>query len=191
MHESYIRMYLCKHNRIKFRMQYFAALPRNSDKFRCDILLWCQDDGNKFINDGYGGQPYASSFGQDDVIGVGVRPLSNTIFFTKNGIELGTASQGGTPQVYFPSVGSDDVCSLQWNFGDDASRPFCYEKARGCGPGGGMTGVKMTWLTCEWQVLGSISTERRCSCLCVLMYNKIQTQILKQRVLMKKHFENQ
>jgi hypothetical protein len=66
--------------------------------------------------------PFTSStFGQilkeGDVLGVGYRPRSGTVFFTRNGRKTEDAFVGLNRWNLFPSVGADGPCSIHVNLG--------------------------------------------------------------------------
>ncbi|PWW75617.1 SPRY-domain-containing protein [Tuber magnatum] len=61
------------------------------------------DDGNSFCCQGTGKQ-YGPQFSTNDIIGCGVNFRTGTAFFTKNGVELGTAFRGIEGKLY-PAVG--------------------------------------------------------------------------------------
>jgi hypothetical protein len=54
---------------------------------------------------------------QGDVIGVGYRPRSGTIFFTRNGKKLEDVAHGLKSPNFFPSVGANGPCQVHVNFG--------------------------------------------------------------------------
>ena len=54
---------------------------------------------------------------QGDVIGVGYRPRTGTVFFTRNGKKLEEVVQGMKTQNFFPTVGANGPCSVHVNFG--------------------------------------------------------------------------
>ena len=54
---------------------------------------------------------------QGDVIGVGYRPRTGTIFFTRNGRKLEDVAHGLKTQNFFPSVGANGPCHIHVNFG--------------------------------------------------------------------------
>ncbi|GES76762.1 concanavalin A-like lectin/glucanase domain-containing protein [Rhizophagus clarus] len=86
------------------------------------------DEGKKFHNDGLTGTKYAEKWGEiGDVIGCGYYPNTGQVFFTKNGKNLGIAYTG-LFHVWFPTIGSDGICSLKVNFGQDE---FIYRRANG------------------------------------------------------------
>lgn len=62
-----------------------------------------------------------STFGpvlkEGDVLGVGYRPRSGTVFFTRNGRKLEDAFVGLTKWNLFPTVGADGPCSVHVNLG--------------------------------------------------------------------------
>ncbi|KDQ63690.1 hypothetical protein JAAARDRAFT_119046 [Jaapia argillacea MUCL 33604] len=63
----------------------------------------------------------ASSFGpgykEGDVLGVGYRPRTGTVFFTRNGRKMEDAFVGMTRWNLFPTVGADGACTLHINLG--------------------------------------------------------------------------
>lgn len=54
---------------------------------------------------------------QGDVIGIGYRPRSGTIFFTRNGKKLDDVVHGLKSQNFFPTVGANGPCMVHVNFG--------------------------------------------------------------------------
>jgi hypothetical protein len=54
---------------------------------------------------------------QGDVIGVGYRPRTGTIFFTRNGKKLDDVVHGLKAQNFFPSIGANGPCQIHVNFG--------------------------------------------------------------------------
>ena len=54
---------------------------------------------------------------QGDVIGVGYRPRTGTIFFTRNGKKLDDVAHGLKTQNFFPTVGANGPCTINVNFG--------------------------------------------------------------------------
>lgn len=63
----------------------------------------------------------SSSFGprlkEGDVLGVGYRPRTGTVFFTRNGRKMEDAFIGLTKWNLFPTVGADGPCSVHVNLG--------------------------------------------------------------------------
>ncbi|TRM66139.1 hypothetical protein BD626DRAFT_566767 [Schizophyllum amplum] len=63
----------------------------------------------------------ATSFGpglkEGDVLGVGYRPRSGTVFFTRNGRKMDDAFIGLSRWNLFPSIGADGPCSVHVNLG--------------------------------------------------------------------------
>jgi hypothetical protein len=63
----------------------------------------------------------AASFGpalkEGDVLGVGYRPRSGTVFFTRNGRKMEDAFVGLTRWNLFPTIGADGPCSVHVNLG--------------------------------------------------------------------------
>lgn len=54
---------------------------------------------------------------QGDVIGVGYRPRTGTVFFTRNGKKLEDVAHGLKSQNLFPAVGANGPCTVHVNFG--------------------------------------------------------------------------
>ena len=51
------------------------------------------------------------------MIGVGYRPRTGTIFFTRNGKKLDDVAHGLKSQNFFPTVGANGPCTIHVNFG--------------------------------------------------------------------------
>ena len=51
------------------------------------------------------------------MIGVGYRPRTGTVFFTRNGKKLEDVAHGLKTQNFFPTVGADGPCRVHVNFG--------------------------------------------------------------------------
>ncbi|KAF2104246.1 SPRY-domain-containing protein, partial [Rhizodiscina lignyota] len=60
---------------------------------------------------------YGPSFVQGDVIGVGYRPRTGSVFFTRNGKKLDDVVHGLKTQNFFPTVGAVGPCQVHVNFG--------------------------------------------------------------------------
>ena len=60
---------------------------------------------------------YGPPYVQGDVIGVGYRPRTGTIFFTRNGKKLDDIVHGLKTQNFFPTVGANGPCTVHVNFG--------------------------------------------------------------------------
>lgn len=54
---------------------------------------------------------------QGDVVGVGYRPRTGTVFFTRNGKKLDDVAHGLKTQNFFPTIGSTGPCNVHVNFG--------------------------------------------------------------------------
>ncbi|KAF2083941.1 SPRY-domain-containing protein, partial [Saccharata proteae CBS 121410] len=61
--------------------------------------------------------PYGPTYVQGDVIGVGYRPRTGTVFFTRNGKKLEDVAHGLKTQNFFPTVGANGPCQVHVNFG--------------------------------------------------------------------------
>jgi hypothetical protein len=73
--------------------------------------------GHRRYNQPFHGPSYGPQFVQGDVIGVGYRPRTGTIFFTRNGKKLEDVAHGLKSQNLFPAVGANGPCTVHVNFG--------------------------------------------------------------------------
>lgn len=76
-----------------------------------------QSTGQRRYNQPFTTTSYGPEYAQGDVIGVGYRPRSGTIFFTRNGKKLDDVVHGLKSQNFFPTVGANGPCSVHVNFG--------------------------------------------------------------------------
>ncbi|TKY88231.1 hypothetical protein EX895_002941 [Sporisorium graminicola] len=74
-------------------------------------------DGFKCHNYPFAAQSYGPAYGQGDVIGIGYRPRTGTVFFTRNGKRLEDAFIGLNRYNLFPTVGADGACEVHVNLG--------------------------------------------------------------------------
>lgn len=74
-------------------------------------------NGDKSHNYPFTSQPYGGPLKEGDVLGVGYRPRTGTVFFTRNGRKMDDAYIGLTRWNLFPTVGADGPCSLHVNLG--------------------------------------------------------------------------
>ncbi|KAL2073362.1 hypothetical protein VTL71DRAFT_10686 [Oculimacula yallundae] len=82
------------------------------------------DDGNSYCCSSQGKQ-YAARFSAGDTIGCGINFRSNSAFFTKNGVHLGTAFHNIGKEKLYPSVGMKKSGEhVRVNFGQS---PFVYD----------------------------------------------------------------
>ncbi|EMR11013.1 hypothetical protein PNEG_00613 [Pneumocystis murina B123] len=73
-------------------------------------------DGSKRHNQPFSGKPYGPVLKQGDVIGVGYKPRTGTVFFTRNGKRLEDAAQLLKTNL-FPTIGASGPCQIHVNFG--------------------------------------------------------------------------
>ena len=73
--------------------------------------------GHRRFNQPFSGPAYGPQYVQGDVIGVGYRPRTGTIFFTRNGKKLDDVAHGLKSQNLFPAVGANGPCTVHVNFG--------------------------------------------------------------------------
>jgi hypothetical protein len=83
-------------------------------------------DGNRRFNQPFTPTTYGPQYVQGDVIGVGYRPRTGTIFFTRNGKKLDDIAHGLKTQNFFPTVGANGPCTVHVNFGQSG---FVYIEA--------------------------------------------------------------
>ncbi|KMU72079.1 hypothetical protein CISG_00388 [Coccidioides immitis RMSCC 3703] len=76
-----------------------------------------QSTGHRRHNQPFTPTLYGPEFVQGDVVGVGYRPRSGTIFFTRNGKKLEDVAHGLKSQNFFPTVGANGPCTVHVNFG--------------------------------------------------------------------------
>ncbi|CAI2183053.1 15790_t:CDS:10 [Funneliformis geosporum] len=79
-------------------------------------VAYFSDSGFKYYNSPFNGKTYGPQFQQGDVVGVGYRPRTGTVFFTRNGKKLDDAFTGMKMNL-FPTVGANGPCSVHVNFG--------------------------------------------------------------------------
>lgn len=73
--------------------------------------------GTRRYNQPFTSTPYGLPFVQGDVIGVGYRPRTGSIFFTRNGKRLEDITHGLKAQNFFPAVGANGPAIVHVNFG--------------------------------------------------------------------------
>ena len=73
--------------------------------------------GQRRYNQPFSASNYGPPFVQGDVVGVGYRPRTGTIFFTRNGKKLDDVAHGLKSQNFFPTVGANGPCNIHVNFG--------------------------------------------------------------------------
>lgn len=73
--------------------------------------------GHRRYNQPFAPTNYGPQYVQGDVIGVGYRPRTGTIFFTRNGKKLDDVAHGLKSPNFFPTVGANGPCTVHVNFG--------------------------------------------------------------------------
>jgi hypothetical protein len=76
-----------------------------------------QSTGHRRYNQPFTPTMYGPQFVQGDVIGVGYRPRTGGIFFTRNGKKLDEIAHNLKSQNFFPTVGANGPCTVHVNFG--------------------------------------------------------------------------
>lgn len=83
----------------------------------CKYSVAYHSNGDKVHNFPFTAQQYGPSLKEGDVLGVGYRPRTGTVFYTRNGRKLDDAFIGLTRWNLFPTVGANGPCSLHVNLG--------------------------------------------------------------------------
>lgn len=73
--------------------------------------------GDKSYNYPFTSSPFGPKLKEGDVLGVGYRPRTGTVFFTRNGRKMEDGFVGLTRWNLFPSIGADGPCSVHANLG--------------------------------------------------------------------------
>ncbi|KAI8139036.1 concanavalin A-like lectin/glucanase domain-containing protein [Fennellomyces sp. T-0311] len=74
------------------------------------------NNGCKYFSSPFNGKPYGLTFTHGDVIGVGYRHRTGTVFYTRNGRKLEDAYTGLRWNL-FPTVGANGPCQVHVNLG--------------------------------------------------------------------------
>ncbi|GAO18964.1 uncharacterized protein UV8b_05951 [Ustilaginoidea virens] len=74
-------------------------------------------DGSRHYNQPFSSTPYGPKLVQGDVVGVGYRPRTGAIFFTRNGKRFDEVVHGLKSQNFFPAVGARGPAIVHVNLG--------------------------------------------------------------------------
>jgi hypothetical protein len=74
-------------------------------------------NGDKSHNYPFTAAPFGPSLKEGDVLGLGYRPRTGTVFFTRNGRKTEDAFIGLSRWNLFPTIGADGPCSVHVNLG--------------------------------------------------------------------------
>ena len=74
-------------------------------------------NGDKSYNYPFTSTTFNSILKEGDVLGIGYRPRSGTVFYTRNGRKMDDAFTGLMSYNLFPTVGADGPCSVHVNLG--------------------------------------------------------------------------
>lgn len=74
-------------------------------------------NGDKSHNYPFTAQPFGPVLREGDVLGIGYRPRTGTVFYTRNGRKMEDAFIGLTRWNLFPTIGADGPCSVHVNLG--------------------------------------------------------------------------
>jgi len=86
-------------------------------------IAYHADDGKKRFTSDYG-TAYAEGSTEGDTIGLGWDIKQNSIFFTKNGKNLGLAEKNFPVKLWYPAIGSNINATCHINMG---TQPFVYD----------------------------------------------------------------
>lgn len=73
--------------------------------------------GHRRYNQPFTPSSYGPPYVQGDVIGVGYRPRTGAVFFTRNGKKLDDVAHGLKTQNFFPTIGANGPSTIHVNFG--------------------------------------------------------------------------
>lgn len=76
-----------------------------------------QSNGHRRYNQPFNSMYYGPQYVHGDVIGVGYRPRTGAIFFTRNGKKLDEVVHGLKSQNFFPAIGANGPAIVHVNFG--------------------------------------------------------------------------
>ncbi|MCJ1402961.1 Rsp5p-dependent ubiquitination, sorting of cargo proteins at the multivesicular body [Xylographa trunciseda] len=82
---------------------------------KCSVAY--TSSGHRRFNQPFNGIAYGPEYVQGDVVGVGYRPRTGTVFFTRNGKKLDDVVHAMKTQNFFPTVGANGPCTVHVNFG--------------------------------------------------------------------------
>lgn len=80
------------------------------------VAIFSQD-GFKCYNHPLNAQSYGAPFVKGDVVGVGFRPRTGSVFFTRNGVRMAEAFTGLQSYNLFPTISADGAAEVHVNFG--------------------------------------------------------------------------
>ena len=106
-----------------FRLPGDLICPSLNECFLLTPLGWHKSSiaytstGQRRYNQPFTPTNYGPEFVQGDVIGVGYRPRTGTVFFTRNGKKLDDVAHGLKTQNFFPTAGANGPCTVHVNFG--------------------------------------------------------------------------
>ncbi|WFD43191.1 Protein ssh4 [Malassezia psittaci] len=78
---------------------------------------YMSDDGSKCFNHPFHAQSYGPAYVQGDVIGIGYRPRTGSVFFSRNGRRLEEAFIGLSHNNVFPTLAANGAAELHVNLG--------------------------------------------------------------------------
>ncbi|ORX33994.1 concanavalin A-like lectin/glucanase domain-containing protein [Kockovaella imperatae] len=83
---------------------------------RCSVAYFASD-GFKSHNYPFTAASHGQPLAEGDVLGVGYRPRTGTVFFTRNGRKLDDAYTGLQKYNLFPTIGANGPCTIHVNLG--------------------------------------------------------------------------
>lgn len=100
----------------------------NATPMNCSCMLICDtgyhkysvayhSDGSRHYNQPFSSTPYAPKLVQGDVVGVGYRPRTGAVFFTRNGKRYEEVVHGLKSQNFFPAIGATGPAIVHVNLG--------------------------------------------------------------------------
>lgn len=80
-------------------------------------VAYMSEDGSKCFNHPLHAQSYGPPYVKGDVVGVGYRPRTGSVFFTRNGVRMPEAFTGLYSHNLFPTIAVDGAAEVHVNFG--------------------------------------------------------------------------
>lgn len=108
---------LCSGCRVRILVNDLSESPTDNGAGYHKSSISYGSNGNRRYNQPFTPSAYGPAYVQGDVIGVGYRPRTGTIFFTRNGKKLDDVAHGLKTQNFFPTVGAQGPCQVHVNFG--------------------------------------------------------------------------
>lgn len=98
------------------KIEDLTLLQSNPTGWNRYSIGYFSNNGCKYFSSPFSGKSYGIPFNHGDIVGVGYRHRTGTIFFTRNGRRLEDAYTGLRWNL-FPSIGANGPCQIHVNLG--------------------------------------------------------------------------